>query len=94
MPSALPDQLRRILGAPHVLTGVECSPYVVEGRTPEAVVFPGSQEEVAAAVTLAAEQGLPVTPWGGGTKMWVGAPRMRRSWSGKALGTASLRRSR
>ena len=77
MPSALPDQLRRIVGAPHVLTGVECSPYVVEGRTPEAVVFPGSQEEVAAAVTLAAEQGLPVTPWGGGTKMWVGAPPSR-----------------
>jgi glycolate oxidase FAD binding subunit len=77
VPSALPDQLRRIVGAPHVLTGVECSPYVVEGRTPEAVVFPGSQEEVAAAVTLAAEQGLPVTPWGGGTKMWVGAPPSR-----------------
>jgi glycolate oxidase FAD binding subunit len=77
VPSALPDQLRRIVGAPHVLTGVECSPYAVEGRAPEAVVFPGSQEEVAAAVTLAAEQGLPITPWGGGTKMWVGAPPSR-----------------
>ena len=77
MPSALPDQLRRIVGAPHVLTGVECSPYAVEGRAPEAVVFPGSREEVAAAVALAAERGLPVTPWGGGTKMWMGAPPSR-----------------
>ena len=73
MPSALPDQLRRIVGVPHVLTGVECSPYVVEGRAPEAVVFPGSQEEVAAAVTLAAEQGLPVTPWGRYVKILLSA---------------------
>ena len=77
MPRALPDQLRRIVGAPHVLTGVECSPYAVEGRAPEAVVFPGTRDEVAAALTLAAEQGLPVTPWGGGTKMWVGSPPSR-----------------
>jgi glycolate oxidase FAD binding subunit len=77
VPSALPDQLRRIVGAPHVLTGVECSPYVVEGRAPEVVVFPGSREEVAAALAVAAEQRLPVTPWGGGTKMWVGSPPSR-----------------
>ena len=77
MPSALPDQLRRIVGAPHVLTGVECSPYVVEGRTPEVVVFPGTREEVAAALAVAVEQRVPVTPWGGGTKMWVGSPPSR-----------------
>jgi glycolate oxidase FAD binding subunit len=75
--TALLDQLRRIVGAPHVLTGVECSPYVVEGRAPTAVVLPGTREEVAAAVTLAGEQGLPVTPWGGGTKMWMGSPLSR-----------------
>jgi glycolate dehydrogenase FAD-binding subunit len=74
---ALLDQLRRIVGAPHVLTGVECSPFAVEGRAPEAVVFPGTRDEIAAAVTLAAEQGLPVTPWGGGTKMWMGSPPSR-----------------
>ena len=42
MPSALLDQLRRIVGAPHMLTGMECSPYVVDGRAPEAVAFPGT----------------------------------------------------
>jgi glycolate oxidase FAD binding subunit len=77
VPTALLDQLRRILGAPHVLSGVECSPYAVEGRAPTAVVLPGTREEVAAAVTLAGEQGLPVTPWGGGTKMWMGSPPSR-----------------
>jgi glycolate oxidase FAD binding subunit len=77
VPSALPDQLRRAVGAPHVLTGVDCSPYVVEGRAPEAVVFPGSKEEVAAVLGLAAAEGLPVTPWGGGTKMAIGSPPHR-----------------
>ena len=77
MPSALPDQLRRIVGAPHVLTGVDCSPYVVEGRAPEAAVFPGTKEEVAAVVALAGQAGVPVTPWGAGTKMAIGSPPSR-----------------
>ena len=77
MPSALPDQLRRILGAPHVLSGVDCSPYAVEGRAAEAVVFPGSKEEVAAVLVLAGEARVPVTPWGGGTKMAIGSPPNR-----------------
>ena len=36
MPSTLPDKLRRVVGASHVLTGVDCSPFAVEGRAPEA----------------------------------------------------------
>jgi glycolate oxidase FAD binding subunit len=73
VPSALPDKLRLIVGAPHVLTGVDCSPYVVEGRTPDAVAIPGTKEEVAAVLVAAGEAGLPVTPWGGGTRMAVGS---------------------
>ncbi|HEY5724447.1 MAG TPA: FAD-binding protein, partial [Methylomirabilota bacterium] len=73
MPSALPDKLRLIVGAPHVLTGVDCSPYVVEGRTPDAVVFPGTKEEVGAVLVAAGEAGLPVTPWGAGTRMAIGS---------------------
>ncbi len=73
MPSALLDKLRSIVGAPHVLTGVDCSPYVVEGRAPEAAVFPGTKEEIAAVLVVAGEAGLPVTPWGGGTKMAIGS---------------------
>jgi len=74
---ALLETLRSIVGAPHVLTGVDCSPYVVEGRTPEAVVLPGSRAEVASVVAMAAEQEVPLIPWGGGTKMGVGAPPTR-----------------
>jgi glycolate oxidase FAD binding subunit len=56
---------------------VGVSPYILEGRTPDAAVFPGSPEEVSALLALAAEEGLAVTPWGGGTKIAVGAPPAR-----------------
>ncbi len=76
--SALPlEKLRRIAGAPNVLTGVDCSPYVLEGRTPDAVVFPGSKEDVAAILRLAGESGIAVTPSGGGTKLGIGTPPER-----------------
>lgn len=83
------DKLRSLVGAPHVLTGVECSPYVLEGRTPDAVVFPGAKDEVAALLTLAADEGLRVTPWGGGTKMAIGSPPARL---GLVLGLRRLNR--
>jgi len=89
VPSALPDKLRRVVGASHVLTGVDCSPFAVEGRAPEAVAFPGTKEEVAAALVLAGEADVPVTPWGGGTKMAIGSPPNR---IGLVLGLARLNR--
>src|SRR4029453_10145511 len=49
-------------------------PYLVEGRAPEAVIFPGTKEEVGAALVMAGEAGVPVTPWGAGTKMAIGSP--------------------
>jgi glycolate oxidase FAD binding subunit len=77
MPNALADKLQSIAGPGHVLTGIDCSPYVLEGRTPEAVVFPGSKEEIAAILKLAADEGVPVIPWGGGTKLAIGSPPTR-----------------
>jgi glycolate dehydrogenase FAD-binding subunit len=74
LPDTLLDKVRATVGAPNVLTGVELSPYVVEGRTPAAAVFPGSVDEVAAVIGLAAEAARPVTPWGGGTAASVGTP--------------------
>src|SRR5262245_1697721 len=71
---ALLDKLRAAVGAANVLTGIELSPYVVEGRTPEAAVFPGSVDEMAAVIGLAAEAARPVTPWGGGTAARGGMP--------------------
>ena len=89
MPDALLQKLRTTVGAANVLTGVELSPYVVEGRTPEAAVFPGSIEEVAAVMALASEVGTPVTPWGGGTAASVGMPAGR---TGLVLGLRRLGR--
>ena len=77
------------MGAAHVRTGVDCSLYVLEGRTPEAVVFPGSVEEVAALVALAGEEGIPVMPLGGGTNLGIGAPPARL---GLVLGLKRLAR--
>jgi glycolate oxidase FAD binding subunit len=89
VPDALLQKLRTTVGAANVLTGVELSPYVVEGRTPDAAVFPGSIEEVAAVMALASEVGTPVTPWGGGTAASVGMPAGR---TGLVLGLRRLGR--
>ena len=89
MPDALLQKLRTTVGAANVLTGVELSPYVVEGRAPEAAIFPGSIEEVAAVMALATEVGSPVTPWGGGTAASVGMPAGR---TGLVLGLGRLGR--
>jgi len=66
--------LVEIVGSPHCLGGAERAPYVIDGRTPCGVVFPGSAEEVARVVRAAAAAGVPVVPWGGGTEMHRGAP--------------------
>lgn len=86
---ALHERLAGIVGPRHLLTGVERGPYVFEGRTPRAVAFPGSPEEVGRLVALAAEEGIPVIPWGGGTKMALGAPPPE---GGLVVGTRRLDR--
>ena len=77
MDAELIRRLTAVVGEPHMLTGVECSPYVLEGRTPEAVVFPGTKEEVAGVLGAADAAGMPVTPWGSGTRIAVGMPPAR-----------------
>ncbi len=77
MQPAVLEKLRGIVGPVHVLTGIELSPYVVEGLTPEAAVFPGSVDEVRGVVAVAAEAEVPVLPWGGGTAASVGSPPAR-----------------
>lgn len=74
---ALVEKIKGVVGSQHTLTGVDLSPYVLEGRTPEVAAFPGSVEEVSELVTLASEAELPVVPWGGGTKSEIGGPPSR-----------------
>src|SRR5262245_41401242 len=74
MTTPLVRSLAEIVGAPHCLGGAERAPYVVDGRTPCGVVFPGSADEVARVVRTAAGAGVAVIPWGGGTQISRGAP--------------------
>ena len=77
MDPELTRRLAALVGERHVLTGVECSPYVLEGRTPEAVIFPANKEEIGGVLVAAAAASVPVTPWGGGTRIAVGMPPAR-----------------
>jgi glycolate oxidase FAD binding subunit len=86
---ALLDKLRATVGAGNLLTGIDLSPFVVEGRTPDVVVFPGSIDEIASVVQQAATAGVPIMPWGGGTAAAVGAPAAR---AGLVLGLKRLNR--
>lgn len=74
MSGSLLDTLAGIVGPAHCLAGADRGPFVVEGRTPSVVVFPGSVEEASQVVAAAATAGTPVIPWGGGTQMGLGAP--------------------
>jgi glycolate oxidase FAD binding subunit len=68
--------LVEIVGRDHCRGGADRGPFVVEGRTPAAVVFPASAEEAGRVVAAASAAGVPVIPWGGGTQMQLGtAPR-------------------
>ena len=46
--------------------------YSVDGRTPEAVAFPNTVEEMSALLAAAESEGKAVIPWGGGTQMGLG----------------------
>ena len=75
MQDALLDGLRGVVGPANVRTGIELGPWVVEGRTPDAAVFPASTEEVAGVVALAAEAvGSPAARTG----LVLGLSRMSR----------------
>jgi len=84
---AVLDKLRAVVGPANVLSDVDLAPYVVEGRTPEAALFPGSVDEVRAVVEIAAGADVPIVPWGGGTAAAVGTPAPR---AGLVLGLRRL----
>jgi FAD/FMN-containing dehydrogenase len=72
MSTALLDELRAVVGAPHVLTEGDLSAYELDWRKrfrgkALAVVRPASTAEVAAVMRLAAQHGTPVVTQGGNT---------------------------
>jgi FAD/FMN-containing dehydrogenase len=95
---SLLDELQSLLGAAHVLTGADAEPFLLDWRRryqglAQAVVRPGSTEEVAAVVRACARHGVPLVPQGGNTGLCGGATPDE---SGRAvvLSTARLNRVR
>ncbi|HEU4856307.1 MAG TPA: FAD-binding oxidoreductase [Rhodanobacteraceae bacterium] len=72
------DDLRTLVGAGNVLTGVDAQPYSVDWREryrghPLAVVRPGTTDEVARVVRWCVDQQVPIIPQGGNTGLCGGA---------------------
>jgi glycolate oxidase len=69
------EQLRRAVGSENVLAAqselvvYECDGFVIEKNCPDIVVFPRSSEDVAAAVKICNEFGVPFLPRGAGTSL-------------------------
>jgi len=76
-PAVLAKRARDVVGAEHVRTGPAAAPFAVDGVTPGVVASPGSEEEVSRLLAAAYELEAAVAPWGGGTKMGLGAPPLR-----------------
>ena len=72
-------ELRRICGTEHVLSGhdetfaYDCDAFVIQKRSPDAVVLPANTDEVAEVVKLCAKAGVPFVGRGAGTGLSGGA---------------------
>jgi glycolate oxidase subunit GlcD len=92
------SELSRVVGAEHVLEALVSSPYNrdsanrrgIDGRA-DAVVLPGSAEEVTAVVAWCYEHDVPIVPRGGGTGLMGGAVAVH---GGVVCSLARLRRVR
>jgi glycolate oxidase FAD binding subunit len=69
---SLIDGLASIVGRRHAQPPKDPRRYSVDGLVPQAIVEPGTYEEVAEVVRYAHAEGLAVIPWGGGTHMHIG----------------------
>ncbi|MFI7698826.1 FAD-binding oxidoreductase [Nonomuraea sp. NPDC049480] len=110
LPSSSLDGLAAITGAEHVLTSHEARVRHTRGKStpdllrmragdgsdaPDAVVLPGSHEEVAGLLGLCARERIAVVPFGGGTSVVGGLAASRAGFTGViALDLARLDRLR
>jgi alkyldihydroxyacetonephosphate synthase len=92
LPEAALERLREVVGAQHVLDDREARVSHAAGRSypdlvrlragecsgaPDAVVLPGSAEQVAAVLEICSELGVAVIPFGGGTSVVGGVEPLR-----------------
>ena len=92
--AAVQSELRRIVGRENVVVGAHDLRIFerdasIEGAAPDAVVLPGTTDEVAAVIKLAARHLIPVVPRGAGTGLSGGAVTIR---GGIALQMTRMRR--
>ena len=71
--NGLPRRLEEIVGPAHVLAGEAAARYAVDGVRPAVVAAPDSTETVAQVLAAASADRAAVVPWGGGTRMGLGA---------------------
>ncbi len=72
---ALRDELVNIVGRDNLLSEPkELAAYEIEGNPPSLVVFPSSTGRVCQVLKAASLAGVPVIPWGNGTKQAKGLP--------------------
>jgi glycolate oxidase len=91
---AVAEQLRRVVGRQYVIDdGDDLRIFErdasIEGAVPDAVVLPGTSEEVAQVIEVAARHRIPVVPRGAGTGLSGGAVTIR---GGIALQMTRMRR--
>ncbi|MBM4448003.1 MAG: FAD-binding oxidoreductase [Chloroflexi bacterium] len=68
-----PQKLAKIVGDGNVLTGEKATaPYTVDGITPQVVVYPASNGQVADIIKEANKSQITLVPWGSGSKQPVG----------------------
>jgi FAD/FMN-containing dehydrogenase len=72
------DACRALVGAPHVLTGADAAPYLIDQRrrftgNALAVLRPADSNEVAALVRLCAQHRIAIVPQGGNTGLVLGS---------------------
>lgn len=76
--NALIDQLHRVAPQSELLTGAnDLNAFALDGLQPQAAILPGTVEDVAAILKVAAEQHLAVLPCGSGTELGLGQPPAR-----------------
>lgn len=72
---SIPDELVRVMGPNSVPAEHQfLTAYEIDGKTPTLTAFPANIDHIAAAIKIANRDGLPIIPWGNGSKQHIGAP--------------------